>query len=99
PDRATLPGRGRDYLPIITKICAQLAEVTAVAVREGRVPLVLGGDHSLAAGSVAGVATALAERGERLGLIWLDAHSDIHTPESSASGNVHGMPVTHLLGL
>jgi arginase len=99
PDRATLPGRGRDYLPIITKICAQLAEVTAVTIREGFVPLVLGGDHSLAAGSVAGVANALSERGERLGLIWLDAHSDVHTPTSSTSGNVHGMPVAHLLGL
>jgi arginase len=59
---------------------------------------VLGGDHSLAAGSVAGVATALATRGERLGLIWLDAHGDLNTPESSKSGNVHGMPVAHLLG-
>jgi arginase len=59
---------------------------------------VLGGDHSLGAGSVAGVATAFAERGERIGLIWLDAHGDINTPSSSLSGNVHGMPVAHLLG-
>jgi arginase len=99
PDRATLPGRGRDYLPAITEVCAQLATVTADAIRQGRAPLVLGGDHSLGAGSVAGVATALAERGEKLGLIWLDAHGDLHTPESSASGNVHGMPVSHLLGV
>jgi arginase len=61
-------------------------------------PVTLGGDHSLAMGSVAGVATALAERGGRLGLIWLDAHSDIHTPTTSTSGNVHGMPIAHLLG-
>jgi arginase len=60
--------------------------------------VVLGGDHSLAAGSAAGVATALAERGQRLGLIWLDAHADLNTPESTLSGNVHGMPVAHLLG-
>jgi arginase len=64
----------------------------------GVTPLVLGGDHSLAMGSAAGVATALAERGEQLGVIWLDAHGDINTPESSTSGNVHGMPVAHLVG-
>lgn len=86
------------YIATITAACAQLALETARAVRDGAVPVTLGGDHSLAAGSVAGVATALAERSERLGLIWLDAHSDIHTPDTSASGNVHGMPVAHLLG-
>ena len=71
---------------------------TAEAVRLDQIPLVLGGDHSLAAGSVAGVATALAERKQRVGVIWLDTHADINTPESSLSGNVHGMPVAHLLG-
>jgi arginase len=98
PDRAALTGGGRDFLPAIVQVCAELAAMTADAVRAGATPLVLGGDHSLGAGSVAGVATALAERGERLGLIWLDAHGDLHTPETSASGNVHGMPVAHLLG-
>jgi arginase len=99
PDRTTLPGGGREYLPAIAQVCAELAAFTADAVRAEATPLVLGGDHSLGAGSVAGTATALAERGEALGLIWLDAHGDLHTPESSASGNVHGMPVAHLLGL
>ena len=98
PDRATLPGNGRDFLPAIAEVCVRLAAETARAIRAGYAPLVLGGDHSLGAGSVAGVATAMAERGERLGLIWLDAHGDINTPESSATGNVHGMPVAHLLG-
>jgi arginase len=86
------------FLPAITAACTHLAAETAEAVREGRIPITLGGDHSLAAGSVAGVATALAEQRTRVGLIWLDAHSDIHTPTTSASGNVHGMPVAHLLG-
>lgn len=86
------------FLATVTAACTQLAMETAKAVRDGAVPVTLGGDHSLAAGSVAGVATAIAERGERIGLIWLDAHSDIHTPETSASGNIHGMPVAHLLG-
>src|SRR5919107_1902968 len=101
PRREELPATGdgsAHFLNAITAACAQLALETASAVRDGALPLVLGGDHSLAAGSVAGAATALAERGERLGLVWLDAHSDIHTPETSASGNVHGMPIAHLLG-
>lgn len=86
------------FVATVTAACTQLALETAAAIRDGAVPVTLGGDHSLAAGSVAGVATALAERGERVGLIWLDAHSDIHTPSTSASGNIHGMPVAHLLG-
>ena len=85
-------------LTAITEVCRALAARTADAIRAGEFPLVMGGDHSLGAGSVAGVATAFAERGERIGLIWLDAHADLNTPASSLSGNVHGMPVAHLLG-
>ncbi len=99
PTRETLGvGRGIEFLPTITGVCRDIAVRTADIVRGGRIPVVLGGDHSLAAGSIAGVATALAERGERLGVIWLDAHADLNTPESTLSGNVHGMPVAHLLG-
>jgi arginase len=90
--------QGAHELEAITAVCQDLALRTAEAIRLGEFPLVLGGDHSLGAGSVAGVATAFAERGEKLGLIWLDAHSDFNTPETSLSGNVHGMPVAHLLG-
>ena len=89
---------GTDAYTAIADVCRALAVSTAEAVRDGVSPLILGGDHSLAMGSVAGVATALAERGERLGVIWLDAHGDINTPESSESGNIHGMPLAHLLG-
>ncbi len=99
PTRETLGfGRGLDYLPTIADVCREVARRTADVVRARRIPLVLGGDHSVSAGSVAGVATALAERGERLGVIWLDAHADLNTPESSETGNVHGMPLAHLLG-
>jgi arginase len=100
PEREALPGvqSALDLLPAITQVCSELARHTAQAIREGAMPLVLGGDHSLGAGSVAGVATAFAERQQRIGLIWLDAHGDINTPGSSLSGNVHGMPVAHLLG-
>jgi arginase len=62
-------------------------------------PLLLGGDHSMAAGSVAGVAQFHHRRGEKIGLIWFDAHSDINTPETTPSGNVHGMPLAALMGL
>jgi len=102
PLREELPASTPDtfsrFVEAITAACSQLAVETAQAVRTGSIPVTLGGDHSLAMGSVAGVATALAERGERVGLVWLDAHSDIHTPDTSASGNVHGMPIAHLLG-
>lgn len=99
PTRETLRfGGGIDFLPTITAVCRDVAERCADIVRANRIPLVLGGDHSLSAGSVAGVATALAERGQRLGLIWIDAHADLNTPDTTLSGNVHGMPVAHLLG-
>jgi arginase len=62
-------------------------------------PLVLGGDHSLAAGSVSGVAEFYRRQKQKIGVIWIDAHSDINTPETSPSGNVHGMPLAALLGL
>ncbi len=99
PTRETLGvGRGIDFLETIATVCRDVAARTASIVERGAVPLVLGGDHSIAAGSVAGVATAVAADGGRLGLLWLDAHADLHVPESSESGNVHGMPVAHLLG-
>ncbi|HEX3928508.1 MAG TPA: arginase [Gemmatimonadales bacterium] len=99
PTRETLPvGPGLSFLPTIASVCREVATRTAGLVRDNRIPLVLGGDHSLAAGSVAGVATAFAERQKRIGLIWLDAHADLNTPESTLTGNIHGMPVAHLLG-
>jgi arginase len=100
PDRDSVPDvtRALDLLPAIAEACERLARYTAQAVRDGWAPLVLGGDHSLAVGSVSGVAAALAEQGQRIGLIWLDAHGDLNTPETSRTGNVHGMPVAHLLG-
>jgi arginase len=97
--REQLAGGGDDTVAAIARICRQLAAATADAIRDDATPLVLGGDHSLAMGSVAGVATAFAERGQRIGVIWLDAHGDINTPATSPSGNVHGMPVAHLVGL
>ncbi|MDZ7630342.1 MAG: arginase [Gemmatimonadaceae bacterium] len=99
PDRTAIAGTLAARLDAIRVVCADLAHRTTAAISAGMRPIVLGGDHSLAAGSVAGTATALAARGERTGLIWLDAHADLNTPETSLTGNVHGMPVAHLLGL
>ena len=87
------------FLTEITETCARTAEAVLKTLEEGMTPLVLGGDHSLAAGSVSGVAEFYRRRGEKIGLIWIDAHSDINTPETSPSGNVHGMPLAALLGL
>lgn len=90
--------RGARFLGAITEVCREVAVRTRAALDAGRTPLVLGGDHSLAAGSIAGAAAHFAAKGERLGLIWIDAHADVNTPGTSKSGNVHGMPLAHLLG-
>jgi len=90
--------RGARYLGAITEVCRAVAAQTREAVASGRTPIVLGGDHSLAAGSIAGAAAHFAANGQRLGVIWIDAHGDLNTPGTSRSGNVHGMPLAHLLG-
>ena len=87
------------YLKQITETCMRTAEAVVKALGEGATPLVLGGDHSLAAGSVSGVAEFYRRQGQKIGVIWIDAHSDINTPDTSPSGNVHGMPLASLLGL
>jgi arginase len=88
----------RKYIDDIATVCSALFETARDSLREGALPLVLGGDHSLAAGSVAATAAHAASRGERFGLIWVDAHGDMNTPSSTESGNVHGMPLSALLG-
>ena len=87
------------YLNEIAKTCTRTAETVVAALEAGEIPLLLGGDHSLAAGSVSGVAEFYRRQQQKIGLLWIDAHSDINTPETSPSGNVHGMPLAALLGL
>lgn len=65
---------------------------------EGHIPVIIGGDHSIAAGTFSGVASHFREKGEEIGLIWFDAHADMNTPETSPSGNTHGMPLSTILG-
>ena len=87
------------YLAEITQANRELADKVRRVIRRGHFPLVLGGDHSIAVGTVSGVAAARRRRGKKVGVLWVDAHSDINTPQTSPSGNVHGMPLAALLGL
>jgi arginase len=87
------------YLKEITATCTKSAELVLKSLEAGAVPLLLGGDHSMAAGTVAGVAEFYRRKNQKIGLIWIDAHSDINTPETSPSGNVHGMPLAAIMGL
>ncbi|MBV8208282.1 MAG: arginase [Acidobacteria bacterium] len=87
------------YIKEITATCVKEAELVLKTLEAGKVPVVLGGDHSIAAGTVSGVAEYFRRRNERIGLLWIDAHADINTPDTSPSGNVHGMPLAAILGL
>jgi arginase len=87
------------YLKEITATCTKSAELVLKSLESGAVPLLLGGDHSMAAGTVAGVAEFYRRQNQKVGLIWIDAHSDMNTPETSPSGNVHGMPLAAIMGL
>jgi arginase len=87
------------YLPQIAAACQRLAVEVGEALSRSSVPLVLGGDHSVAVGTVSGVSQYFREQGKKVGLIWVDAHADMNTPESSPSGNVHGMPLACIVGM
>jgi len=82
----------------ILSVCETLCSRVKRCLDENEVPLVLGGDHSIAMGTVSGVASHFREQKKSLGLIWFDAHGDMNTPSSSPTGNIHGMPLAHLLG-
>jgi len=93
------PGDARlKYLKQIVEVCVLLRDRVAEALGEGSLPIVLGGDHSVAMGSIAGLARHLNGRRQKVGLIWFDAHADANTPETSPSGNIHGMPLAAVLG-
>lgn len=107
---ATRVGREQArYLAPIAATCRRLARRVGAVVRQGFFPLVLGGDHSIAVGTIAAMSQVTREREEKLGVIWIDAHADMNVPSTSPSGNIHGMPLavaigrgsrqlTHLLG-
>ena len=86
------------YLPEIARAATAVARKVERIIGLKHFPLVLGGDHSIAVGTVSGIAAFAHTQGKKLGLLWIDAHGDINTPESSPSGNIHGMPLAALLG-
>src|ERR1700732_5340300 len=86
------------YLDEISSACKGLADAVRRALDEDFTPLVLGGDHSVAVGTTAGPAAHFNKKSKRIGVIWLDAHGDMNTPDSSPSGNIHGMPLASIMG-
>jgi arginase len=98
PMLSTWPTERRKHLAV-SRLCGLLASAVADAMRHARLPCVIGGDHSCAGGTWTGVARALHEKGGgSLGLVWIDAHMDSHTPSTSHTGRLHGMPLAWLLG-
>ena len=86
------------YLATIADLCSRIADRVEACCEAGEFPLVLGGDHAQAIGTISGLARYYRKRGERLGVIWVDAHTDMNTPGTSPSGNIHGMALAVLLG-
>lgn len=99
PEALSRGERRQVFLEEIAAVCRELSRQVREALDQEFMPLVLGGDHSLAAGSVAGAAAHFRNAGKKIGLLWIDAHTDMNTPETSPSGNVHGMPLAAILGL
>jgi len=99
PETQSTPDPRKYYIDDIARVCAELYARSRRALDSHAVPVVLGGDHSLGAGSVAAAASwAKHSAGLPIGVIWVDAHGDMNTPDTSPSGNVHGMPLAALLG-
>ncbi|HJQ69457.1 MAG TPA: arginase [Blastocatellia bacterium] len=98
PEALTQATTRARYLPEIAAASEELASMVEASLEDETVPVVLGGDHSIAIGSAAGVASFYRKREKRIGIVWLDAHTDINTPQTTPSGNIHGMPLAALLG-
>src|SRR5256885_8206650 len=98
PEEMSYGEKRAKYLQEIADACKDLSAIVEKSLEESMMPVVLGGDHSIAAGTLSGIAAHFKKKEKRIGLIWLDAHGDINTPESSPSGNVHGMPLAAAMG-
>jgi arginase len=98
PEEMPIGEKRAKYLQEIAETCSDVAAAAEKSLIEGFLPLVLGGDHSIAAGVAAGVANYFRKEKKQIGYLWLDAHGDMNTPESSPSGNVHGMPLAAIMG-
>ncbi len=95
----TIEDHSLKYLPEIARACQLLSDKVETVLDNGDFPLILGGDHSMSIGSIAGISAHCKKEGKRLGVLWIDAHSDINTSTTSPTGNIHGMPVAVSLGL
>jgi len=98
PDYVAEDEENPKYLNEMLASCENMAQAIKPILQKGEFPVILGGDHSIAAGTFSAISSFYHERGEEIGLIWLDAHADINTHETSPSGNIHGMPLAALLG-
>jgi arginase len=98
PETKSSGDPAKKYINDIARVCERVYKKSLATLESGGFPLTLGGDHSLAAGSVGATADFVRREQKPLGLIWVDAHADMNTPASSGSGNVHGMPLASLLG-
>ena len=98
PEELPVGEKRAKYLQEIAETCGDVAAAVEKSLGEGFLPLVLGGDHSIAAGVAAGAASHFRKEKKEIGYLWLDAHGDMNTPESSPSGNVHGMPLAAIMG-
>jgi arginase len=98
PEEMSYGEKRAKYMAEIAETCQDLAAIVEKSLHEEFLPLVLGGDHSVASGVAAGVSNFYRKQKKEIGYIWLDAHGDMNTPESSPSGNVHGMPLAAIMG-
>jgi arginase len=98
PEQQRITNEKLKYLPAIVRACTVLASKVEKIIASEGFPLVLGGDHSIAIGTIAGIASHCKKSGKKLGLLWIDAHGDLNTAETSPSGNIHGMPLAASLG-
>ena len=93
------PGRGLKYHREVVKVCNSLAQRVEKIIDASAFPIVLGGDHSIAMGTVSGISNHYRKKNQNIGLVYVDAHGDMNTPDTSPSGNIHGMPLAALLGI
>ena len=98
PNRLPREGENPKFLDEMIRSCANIEKALAPVLENDEIPVILGGDHSIAIGTFSAISSFYHGRGEDIGLIWFDAHADINTPETSGSGNIHGMPLAVLFG-
>ncbi len=99
PEQQKIRNEKLKYLPEIVRACTLLSTKVEKVASSGNFPLVLGGDHSIAIGTIAGISSYCRQANKKLGVLWIDAHGDLNTDQTSPSGNIHGMPLAASIGL